>query len=202
MSTITLDEQIASLQLFNEKTKELVELSFMQSLMSPNSGVTISGQLRDDGNYELRSEVRGPSKEATKAFVLTFRYFIQNNERISFENISNLYDTANVDSQLKNQFSSARKAVNDMLDAPNFMNLNYNSSVPTNREIMDVFIYGALAHANPQKYKLFREWMSFSPAAALFQSCFNIILGHVLEAIVYISQVNAKAIQQLISQKS
>jgi hypothetical protein len=132
---------------------------------------------------------------------LTFRYFIQNNETISLKNIGDLYVDANVDILLKDQFKSARKAVNDMLDAPNFMHLTYNNTTPTNRKVMDTFVYGGLAHANPQKYQLYKEWMRFPPAAVLFQNCFNLILGHVLEAIVYISQVNENALKQLEAQK-
>ncbi len=189
--------QIAALKLFNEKTEELLELSFIKTLSNPDTGFTISGKRRDDGNYEMSSEIRGPSQEAIKAFVLTFRYFIQNNETISFKNVSEVYAAAKVDSGLKKQFNSARVAVNEMLDSPNFMNLTYNNIIPTNRQVMDTFIYGGLAHANPQKYQLYKEWMSYPPAAAIFQSCFNSILGHVLEAIIYISQVNEKAIQEL-----
>ena len=197
----TLDDQIATLRLFNEKTEELLELSFIKAVTNPDAGVRISGQLKEDGSHEIRSEVKGPSNEAIKAFVLTFRYFIQNNETISLKNIADLYDVANIGISLKEQFKSARRAVNEMLDSPNFVNLTYNGSAPTNREVMDVFVYGGLAHANPQKYQLYKEWMSFPPAAAFLQSCFSLTLGHVLEAIVYISRVNEKALQQLEAQK-
>ena len=165
--------------------------------MAPNAGLTLSGQLQEDGSYKLRPEVRCPSTEATKAFVLTFRYFIQDNETISLRNIGALYDQASVDPQLKQHISSARIAVNQMLDSPNFMNLNYNGNIPTNREVMDVFVYGGLAHANIKKYQRFKEWMSFPPSAAIMQVCFNMILGHVLQAIIYIANVNERALQQL-----
>ena len=192
-----LDDQISALKLYNEKSNELLELSFLKTITNPKAGVTISGHLKDSGEYEINSEIRGPSKEAIQAFVLTFRYFIQNNESISFKNISELYNVANIDAELKKQFESARIELNNMLDSSNFMNLKYNNEILSNRKIMDVFIYGALAHANPQKYRLYNEWMSFPPAAVLFQNCFNLILGHTLEAIVFVSRLNEKAIVQL-----
>ena len=197
-----LETQIAALQLFSEKAHELMGLSFVKAVTDPNAGVTISGQAQEDGSFELRSTVRGPSKEAINAFVLTFRFFIQDNETISLRNKAALYDALNVDPQLKEWFKSARDVINSMLDSPNFMNLNYNGITPTNREVMEVFVYGGLAHANPHKYQRFKEWMSFPPSAALMQNCFNMILGHVLHAIVYISQVNEKALQQLLAQKN
>jgi hypothetical protein len=196
-----LEQQIAALQLFNEKAQRLAELSFVKAVTDPNAGVTISIQLEEDGNYEWSSVVRGPSREAVEAFVLTFRYFIQDNEAISLRNIAALYEAINVDQQLKDWFKSARNAINKLLDSPNFMNINYNGTTPTNREVMCVFVYGGLAHANPQKYKRFQEWMSAPPASALMQNCFNIILGQVLHAIVYISKVNEKAMEQLAAHK-
>ena len=194
-----LEKQVAALRLFNEKTQELLGLSFVEAITDPSTGVTISAQLCEDGSYELRSAVRGPSKEAIMAFVLTFRYFIQDNEAISLRNIASLYDVIDVDPQLKEWFKSARDAVNSMLDSPNSMNLNYNGTTPTNREVMDVFVYGGLAHATPTKYEQFKDWMSFPPSAAIMRGCFTMILGAVLHALAYISQVNKKALLQLLA---
>jgi hypothetical protein len=159
--------------------------------------VTISGQRKNDGSFELTSERRGPSQEAIDAFVLTFRFFIQDNERSSFRNIAAVYDTSNIENELKDRFESAREAVNKLLDSPNVLNINYNGVILVNREIMEVFIYGGLAHANNEKYKRYKEWMSFPPSAVLLQACFTIVLGGILQAIVYISNINRQAIEEL-----
>lgn len=192
-----LDGQTASLRLFNEKVRELFELSFVKAISEPNAGVKISGKRREDGSFEVTSEVRGPSKEAIKAFVLTFRFFIQDNEKASLHNISALYDASNIDPQQKAFFQSARIAINNLLDSPNFFNLSINGVIPTNREIMDVFIYGGFAHANSDKYERYKEWISFPSTAAMLQVCFNMILGHILRALDYIAQVNENTINQL-----
>jgi hypothetical protein len=197
LSVAKSEEQVAALKLFNEKVKELLELSFVKAVTAPNAGVVLSAQRQEDGSFEFRSAVRGPSIEAIKAFVLTFRFFIQDNEAISLRNIASLYDGGNINPQQTAYFKSARDAVNQMLDSPNFMHLSFNNVTPTNREVMEVFVYGGLAHANPQKYERFKEWMSVPPAAALLQGCFNKILGSILRALVYIAQVNETTIQQL-----
>jgi hypothetical protein len=195
------EKQIAALRYFNEKVKELLESSFVKAVTTPNAGVTLEFEGREDGSGELRAKVRGPSHEAIKAFVLTLRFFIQDNETISLRNIASLYDAGNIDPQQKAYFNSARGAVNKLLDSPNLMNVSYNNNIPTNREVMEVFLYGGLAHANPPKVERFKEWMSFPPAAALLQNCFNIILGNVLRALDYIRLVNETTIQQLANQK-
>ena len=197
-----VEEQISTLQLFNEKVRELLELSFVKAITEPNAGFSLSGERQEDGSFKMRSTVRGPSIEAVKAFVLTIRFFIQDNETTSLRNIATLYDSSNIDPQQRAYFQSARTEVNKMLDSPNFFNLNYDGVTPTNRQVMDVFVYGGLAHANPEKYKTYKDWMSFPPAAVMLQACFNAILGNILHALAYIEHVNITTLQQLTNSKS
>lgn len=192
-----IQKQIAALQLFNEKAEKLMQLSFIKALSAPNTGVTISGKRKDDGTFEVKSERRGPSPEAIDAFLFTFRFFIQDNERSSLRNIAAVYDAATIEQELKERFKSGRHAVNKLLDSPNLLNISYNDVRLTNREIMDVFIYGGLGHANLEKEKRFKEWMAFSPTAVTFEACFALILGHVLNAITWIAGVNREAIEEL-----
>ena len=192
-----IEDQISALRLFNEKVQELLELSFVKAVTDPQAGFSLSGKRQEDGSFKMESTVRGPSVEAVKAFVLTFQFFIQDNEKTSLYNIAVLYDSSNIDPQQRAYFQSARNEVNKMLDAPNFFNLNYDGVTPTNRQVMDVFVYGGLAHATPEKYKIYKDWMSFPPAAAILRTCFNTILGHILQALAYIQQVNEATLQQL-----
>ncbi len=197
-----IEDQQTAFRLFNEKVQELLELSFVKAVSDPQAGFSLSGKRQDDGTFKMQSTVRGPSVEAVKAFVLTFRFFIQDNETTSLHNIAALYDSSNIDPQQRAYFQSARSEVNKMLDAPNFLNLNYDGVTPTNRQIMDVFVYGGLAHANPDKYKTYKDWMSFPPAAVMLQACFNMILGNILHALAYIQHVNDTTLQQLTRPKS
>ena len=59
---------ITALRLFNEKAEKLNRLSFIKTLTAPDAGVTISSSRKDDGSLEIKSERRGPSKEAIDAF--------------------------------------------------------------------------------------------------------------------------------------
>jgi hypothetical protein len=197
-----IEDQISALRLFNEKVKELLELSFVKAVTDPKAGFSLSGKRQEDGSFKMESTVRGPSVEAVKAFVLTFRFFIQDNETTSLRNIAALYDSNNIDPQQRAYFQSARNEVNQMLDATNFFNLNYDGVIPTNRQVMDVFVYGGLAHANPEKYKTYKDWMNFPPVEAILRSCFNTILGHILHALAYIEQVNETTLRQITNAKS
>jgi hypothetical protein len=193
----SIDYQIETLRLFNEKVEELFNLSFVQAIINPKMGFNLSGERQTNGTFKLRSKIIGPSVEAIKAFVLTFRFFIQDNESISLHKIASIYDSTNIEDKQKEFFNSARNSVNEMLDSPNLFSLKINDSIPTNREILDTFIYGGLAHAHPEKYKLFKEWMNFPPTAVILQTCFNTILGQILQALDYIKNVNMTTIDQL-----
>ena len=192
-----IDNQIATLELFNEKVRELLELSFIKASLYPNVGFSLKGKSRDDGKFEIETESKGPSGEAIKAFVLTFRFFIQDNEKISLHNIAGLYEASNIDPAQKDYLNSVREDVNDMLDLTNFINITLDGDTPTNRKIMDVFVYGGLAHANPEKYRLYKAWTSFPPAAAMLQTCFIMILNNVLKALIQISEINKMTIALL-----
>ena len=78
---------VAALDLFNEKARKLEGLSFTRILASQKTGVTLSWKEGDPVTIE-RS---GPDDEAIDAFVLTLRFFIQDNESTSLRNLANLY---------------------------------------------------------------------------------------------------------------
>lgn len=113
-----------------------------------------------------------------------------------------MYEANNIDPVQKDYLNSARDAINNMLDSTNFINITLDGDTPTNRRIMDVFVYGGLAHANPEKYRLYKAWNSFPPAAAMLQTCFTMILGNVLKMLVLISEINKLTIALLKQQNS
>ncbi len=110
---------------------------------------------------------------------MTFRFFIQDNEATSLRNIAALYTAENIDAQQRKYFHTARNAINEMLDDLNFMNLSINGVGPTNRRIMEVFVYGGLAHSNEEKYQTYKEWMGDPLVAVVLKATFNKILGDV-----------------------
>jgi len=196
------DEKIAALKLFNEKTQKLQSSSFVRDLQSPEAGVKIQVRRAADDSFTTSSKRTGPSEESIDSFVLTFRFFIQDNEDSSLRNIAKIYHETDFEDDLPGRFDSTRDAINDLLDSPNQFNITYNQNTPTNREVMEVFIYGGLAHANPKKYQQFNAWMSNQNIEKLFTACFSLILGNILNAISFIANLNKEAIEQLNDMKS
>ena len=184
---VDLNKIAKALRLFNEKADKLLRLSFMGKMQHPDSGVTISFErVNDKGEALIKQERRGPEEEAIDACVLTFRYFIQNNEQTSFANMETHYLDAPIDDELKQQFVELRKQVNEFLDGTT--NMNFNNETLTRRRIMEVFVYGGFSHANEEKR---------TPAAVLFENEFLVIMRNIIVAIAQIRRMNENALESL-----
>ena len=143
-------EIVNSLKLFNEKAEKLERLSFIEIISKYNRGFSIKIDKREDGLYDLIQERSGPLEEAIDAFVLTIRFFIQDNEVTSFRNITRLYECAPVDKKIKNDFIKIRTQLNEYLDSNSGMAITVNEDTLNHRKILDIIIYGGLSHANPE----------------------------------------------------
>lgn len=151
-----------TLQFFNEKVDDLGNSSFIKNWESQKI-------LWDSLTSQLPSKFLLPNDEETKAFILTLRFFCQNNEPISIANISKIYKSDLIDEELKSKFHVNRKALNTFLD------LNFRSSNLTNRDILDTFVYGNYAHSTKRdKYlELTKSELKHHLNYAIFYSVAN-----------------------------
>jgi hypothetical protein len=197
-NTSDIKGTIAAMKLFNEKADKLVRLSFIRTMMEQGTQVGMSWHLREDGKYEETHTYQGPDEEAIDAFTLTFRFFIQNNEQSSFYNMAGYYSNAPIDESLKNKYAQVRTWLNNFLDEPSYMNITYNDELLTRRKIMDTIVYGGLAHAdNVEKRGLYNEWMNIPPMRLMIVSDFTVILANILDAILFVAELNRKVLEQL-----
>jgi hypothetical protein len=193
---------IKSLNLFNEKARRLESLSFVEAV-TQGYGVTIAGDTDKGGTYKNQ----GPNDEAIDAFVLTFRFFIQDNEKISFRNMARIYQSHLIDEGYRNRFMEVRNDINSFLDSDTHINWKkvnkqgvlVDSEVLTHRRIMDIFIYGGLSHANEQKKREYDSLLSFKPSAVVCNYEFVRTICEILRAIVYVRQLNEQVMAQLSS---
>ncbi len=191
-------EIIKLLELFNEKLEKLVRLSFVETIFKYNSGVSIKISKREDGLYNLVQERRGPLEEAIDAFVLTIRFFIQDNEPISLRRLAKTYEIAPIEKKLKEEFALLKNQINKYLDSNSFIviNINNNEEILTHRKILDTIIYGGLSHANTKKKKKYDFWMK-SPLKAMIENDFVCSLAILFEDIKSICDLNKIIIKTL-----
>ncbi|MFX0202058.1 MAG: hypothetical protein ACFFCW_38595 [Candidatus Hodarchaeota archaeon] len=182
---------LVSLRLFNEKYEKLRSLSFYRKVFKEKTGVTVSRKAGEPVKV-LR---RGPKAESIDAFVLTFRFFIQDNEKSSFRNIAEVYENLPISQQKKELFKNSRTNLNAFLDSPSMFKIIDES--PTRRDILETFIYGNLAHANKGKKETYDQWMSYPAFNQLIINEFVFILGIVMNFITYVKNLNDEVIKEL-----
>lgn len=182
-------EALATFRLFNEKADKLERLSFTEKIS--HSGVTITAKL----NQPVQTERYGPDEESIDAFVLTMRFFVQDNEITSFGNMADLYAKLPVSTDLVEKFNDARAKTNAGLDKPTPIKLN--DVVLTYRVVYEVFLWGDLAHANPNKKATHNAWAKDPILFPLLQNEFVFALGILLNMIFFTRAVNKAATAQL-----
>jgi hypothetical protein len=176
-------DKTRALKLFNEKAERLYNSRFVNFLKEKKK---LSFQISVKKGEKVETTRSLPDQDAVDAFVLTFRFFIQNNERCSFGNLNEVYQKLPFSEELKNKYFDTRKKINQYLDTKT--SINIYGETPTRRKLLDIFIYGGLAHVNPKKEKIYGKWK---------QSPFCIILDYLLRVILYVADINEEAIIEL-----
>ncbi|MEK6909296.1 MAG: hypothetical protein AABX23_04560 [Nanoarchaeota archaeon] len=135
----TKDEIIAKFIEFNKEAQEIFDLSFKDKLNG--SGVTIKWNALDK---LLRTELRGPDDESIKAFCNDLRKFIQKNDSLKVEKLNLFYQSTIVCDKERKMFGK------EMSDIDKFLKVSTNYSINiknyTNREILEIFLYGKFSH--------------------------------------------------------
>ena len=131
--------------------------------------------------------------QGTDAFVLTFRFFIQKNDRTSFRSLSEgVLDDPNLSTEWKHEFTRIRDELNQYLDAQPDVRLIRDGFSPTRREIMRMFIYGDLAHSDEKLLRELSAWKDETFMFPLLEAEFNSILIQVFGAIDYIARLSGR----------
>ncbi len=177
------ERAVKALELFNEKAEELLSSTFTKKVLEEGTGVTLHWNWETE-EEKTNFERRGPNKEDIKAFLLDYRFFIQDNDRSSFRNLKKLYSSDLLKAKFETRFDSARDALNSLLDSPSILTES-NGENPTQRKITDTFIYGGFAHANEDKEQLFKEWQGIPHFFPLIENEFVSTLIKILDIINY-----------------
>jgi len=183
------EKLIDSLELFVEKADRLVESNFVKNAVS-GSGVNLSWFV----GKPVTVKRSGPDQENIDAFVLTFRFFIQDNERISLREFARVFQSSFVLAEESTNFDKARIHVNSYLDSATMFDLGGRLS---RRELMDVFIYGGLSHANQLKKQKYDAWMASNVLAPFVQNEFVVILYEVLNVIAFIKNQSLTILERV-----
>lgn len=187
------DDTRQTLQLFVEKADELKSSGFVRQLEElRQTRVQISWKAQDG---VLRVQRWGPHQEAIKALVLTLRFFIQDRDGISLRSLCALCDDPGLSEDWKREFKQTRSEINAYLDKPAVPAVQIDGVAPPMwREVMNVFIYGDMAHANRERRRIFKAWKG-EVVFPVFEDVFVNVLVNVLIAIFHIAQASRIELQ-------
>ena len=178
--------------LFNEKVDKLNNNSFTKII---SEGFGINFFMKKDEDFVL--EKRLPSDEEIDSFVLTIRFFIQDNELSSIRNLATeTYSKLPDYRKEKIEFINARNKLNNYLDSPNgSLKIEDNGKQLVPRKIYDTIIYGELAHSkNRFKRDKYKEWMSHPIKGQILKAEFVLILSNILNCISFFRTINESLI--------
>jgi hypothetical protein len=185
-----IEQSIKQLNKFDKKVEELKESGFIKWLSENKLSYTLSF------NKKKPSEFRYPPKDYIQAFLLMYRFFIYDKDKISIRELNKIYDTLPICDSDKKQFYNLRQALNNFLDSrPFFKIICSEINLKSNRNIVDVLLHGYFAHQN--KSEEFEKWMKDEYIGTMILMHFCYILHMVHCIILEIQKINKNTILKL-----
>lgn len=191
---MSLINEIQQIHLFNEKAEKLLNSDFLKQLLKRGS---ISYTLSAKVDEPVQIEAFSSSETNRDAFVLTFRFFMQDRESSSFNNMSHTYSRLNIDQTLKDRFNAIRDNLNNYLDQNPKISITYNKVVINRRKILMTIIYGGLSHTDPRHRPLYNQWKNNPMIFPLIMVEFDTILAQTLQFIRTAFNLNNQVLQIL-----
>jgi hypothetical protein len=175
------------LMLFIEKADELNSLPFTKYI---KTGKEISTTITFSSKGKPYSKAKGPRDDSLKSFILTFRFFIQNDSSLrALDKV--ISDDLGISEKLKLEVKRVREKLDDFLHSPNELFVDNGISY-TNWQVVDAMIYGYYAHANAEQRRLFKSWEQDPFTFAAIRQIFISTLMAIFDAIDYIAQLSKK----------
>ncbi len=104
----------------------------------------------------IRSSLKDFDQDEIAAFVLDYRQYTQKNDAISVSSLARIYDRPWMHPGARKNFEEIRARFNRELDAS--CSLIFGDDHMKVRTLVDIVVYGGLAHSNPEKAQIFEEW--------------------------------------------
>ena len=184
-------DEIDKLERFNNRVREMMESRFIRFL----NDRTMTLRIREGLDKSMAVETELPDKDAMKAFIPDFRLIYKHSryDKFSLEDLHELYGKLEISELLRKRFCQTYTMLNEFLNKP--IGLTVNNETPTNRELLDGFIYGYYLHET--QLKAYQRWTKTDVEAQMLRFKFCSTLSFVLNAVSYIAGINSDTIEIL-----
>jgi hypothetical protein len=197
-----LEQDVEVLRLFNEKVERLESTGLARFLEEdmPNVSMTVNRMIsskQDGPNFEfvgvIRSTLDNVDQDHIDAFVLTYRMFVQKNDRVSLVALSKIYERDSMPAEAAESFREATSEVETYLASTLDVEFSPGQAV-TRRHLVDTILYGALAHSNHEKEREFRVWTESGGLTGFVWAEFIVALERMLFYLKFFRQLNEAVI--------
>jgi hypothetical protein len=189
--------EIDKLERFNNRVREMMESSFVHFLNEK----MMTLRIREGLDESMVAEAEMPDKESIKAFVPDFRLVYKRSKRydkFSLEHLHDLYGKLDIPELLKKKFDETYTMLNEYLNNP--IGMTVNNETPTNKELLDGFIFGDYLHETQRKK--YQRWTKTDLTAQILRFIFCSTLSLVLNMIATIAGINSDVIEILESRQT
>ncbi len=197
-----IQAQLDVLREFNRKVDRLEQTGFWKRYENEIPNVVIkmddlTMEKTGDASFSMLGRIQSWIPEFDQdeidAFVLTFRLFTQDNDRISLRSLSRIFASGWLQGgNAQECFEGARKQLNDHLDSA--ATVMFGDTLVSVRFIADVIIYGGLAHTNEEKSRIFQSW-SQSGFMGLLWAEFFAYARYAVDTMQYLRGLNAALLE-------
>lgn len=104
----------------------------------------------------IYSDLEMFDQDEIAAFVLDYRQYTQQNDAISIASLARIYGRPWMHAGARRNFEEIRARFNGELDAQT--SLMFDQYCMNTRTLVDIVVYGGLAHSNPRKAEVFESW--------------------------------------------
>jgi hypothetical protein len=195
-------QELELLRNFNAKVGRLERTRFVKRFENDVPEVFMSFEelkITDLGNGQLnffgklKSWVPDFDEDEIDAFVLTYRMLTQNNDRLSVARIAEIYERDWMPIEAASNFCEAREHLNNYLDSAAVMEFGPHQMAI--RDVVDIVIYGGLAHSNQQKAKVFDVWSANHAISGLMWVEFMAAMNKAFYVFSFIRRLNDAVIE-------
>jgi len=202
-------DDLGVLRLFNEKVARLERSGLAKRYKKAIPNVVAKF---DDVKFEkvdgasltfvgrVRAWVPDFDEDEVDSFVLTYRMFTQRNDRISLPSLAAIYQNGWIPDEARERFNDARSQLNQYLDSAATARMGVQD-IPI-RSLLNVVIYGGLAHTNKDKHRIYRAWMQDSGMSGFLWAEFLAALKEMMRYFGYFKKLNEAVLGYAAAQQS
>jgi ribosomal protein L30 len=198
--TASVEAQLATLRRFNRRVARVEGSRFWRRYKDelPNAimrfehvDVESTGPTTLTITGRVHSVLEDFDQDELDAFVLSYRVFTQDNDPLSIRALSRIYEGAWMPEEARQNFEEARSRLNEYFDST--ATVEFGDTKISVRDLVDIIVYGGLAHSNPRKAEIFESWQK-SGVMGLIWAEFFACMREFMEVLEFLKRLNEQVL--------